>query len=69
MGSMTGTELRRLRKRAGFSQRTLAAALGMNRNSIAILERGERPIRAVVALAAASVCSVPNKPKGGRHER
>jgi transcriptional regulator with XRE-family HTH domain len=66
---MTGTELRALRRRAGHSQRTLALALGMNPNSLAILERGERPVRQVVALAVRSVCSVP-KPKEGRtHER
>jgi transcriptional regulator with XRE-family HTH domain len=66
---MTGSELRRLRTRAGFSQRTLAAALGMHKNTIAQMERDELPIRTVVALAAVHVCSGPKPTKGGRHER
>jgi transcriptional regulator with XRE-family HTH domain len=65
---MTGRELRALRKAAGHTQASLAAKLAMNANTIAILERGERPIRAVVALAVAHiVCSSLPKPKtGGR---
>jgi DNA-binding XRE family transcriptional regulator len=66
---MTGVEMRRLRRRAGFSQRALADLVGLHWNSIARMERGELVIREVVALAVRSVTSAP-KPKGGtRHER
>jgi transcriptional regulator with XRE-family HTH domain len=62
---MPGTELRRLRLKAGFTQRTLAAALGMHWNALAQMERGERRIRVVVGLAVVHVCSCP-QPKGGK---
>lgn len=62
---VTGPELRRLRRRAGLTQRGLAERLELHPNYLAQLERGEVPIREVVALAAEHVCSDP-KPKGGR---
>jgi transcriptional regulator with XRE-family HTH domain len=66
---MTGAELRRLRTRAGLSQRALAKRLGLHWNSLARMERDELPVREVVALAVRYVTSVP-KPKGGtRHDR
>jgi transcriptional regulator with XRE-family HTH domain len=63
---MTGTELRRLRKRAGLTQRALAERLGMNANHVAGMEQGRVPVREVVALAVRYVTAVP-QPKGGRH--
>jgi len=63
---MTGTELQRLRKAAGFTQRSLAERLGLHPNYLAQLERGEVAVREVVALAVRYVCTVP-QPKGGRH--
>jgi DNA-binding XRE family transcriptional regulator len=65
---MTGTELKRVRVGAGHTQASLAAALGLNPNTVARMEQGNLAIRAVVALAVASVCSVP-QPKEGHRER
>ena len=59
---MTGAELRRLRTRAGLSQRALAKRLGLHWNSVARMERGELPVREVVALAVRYVTSAA-KPK------
>ena len=64
---MTGTELRRLRKRAGLTQRALAERLGMNANHVAGMEQGRVPVREVVALAVRYVTSVPQLKRGGRH--
>ena len=63
---MTGAELRRLRTRAHLSQRALAKRLGLHWNSVARMERGELPVREVVALAVRYVTSAPQT-KGGRH--
>ena len=46
---MTGTELRRIRKRLGFSQRELAEQVGLHPNTVARQERGEVAISAPVA--------------------
>jgi DNA-binding XRE family transcriptional regulator len=42
---MEGSELRRARIRLGLTQAELAAKIGMERNSIARMERGERPVK------------------------
>jgi len=63
---MTGTELRRLRTAAGLSQRALAAQMGVHWNTLARWERGELPIRAVVALSIQSVCGAVSKRAPGR---
>jgi transcriptional regulator with XRE-family HTH domain len=59
--AVTGKELRRLRTRAGLSQRQLAMLVGMHSNTIARLERGELVISRVVGLAVETVCSKPKK--------
>ena len=41
---MTGAYLRHERRRAGLTQRELAARVGLHRNTVARLERGEWPI-------------------------
>jgi DNA-binding XRE family transcriptional regulator len=41
---MTARELRRARKQLSMNQTGLAEAIGMQKNSIARMERGERPI-------------------------
>jgi len=48
---MTGIGLRRLRKRLGMTQVELAQALGVQRNSVARMEREERPIVKTTELA------------------
>ena len=66
---MTGSELRRLRTAAGLTQKALAVRLELNPNYLASLERGEAPIRRVVALAVRSVTSAaPRRRTRGRHE-
>jgi transcriptional regulator with XRE-family HTH domain len=68
---MTGAELKRRRLRAGLTQKALAARLHLTANHLAQLERGEVPIREVVALAVRSVTAGPRAPTGGgrrRHE-
>jgi transcriptional regulator with XRE-family HTH domain len=41
---MTGADLRHQRRCAGLTQRELAAIVGLHRNTVARLERGEWPI-------------------------
>lgn len=47
---MTGAELKELRHAAGLTQRELAAMVGLHRNTLARLERGEWPIGWRLAL-------------------
>jgi transcriptional regulator with XRE-family HTH domain len=56
---MTGTELRRLRLKAGLTQRGFAKLLGLNGNGLAQMERGTRRIRVVVGLAAEHLVLCP----------
>ena len=48
---MTGTDLRRARKRLAMIQAELAGALSMQRNSIARMENGRQPIMRTTELA------------------
>ena len=48
---MSGSELRRLRERLTMTQAKLADALGMQKNSVARMEREERPIVKTTELA------------------
>jgi DNA-binding XRE family transcriptional regulator len=48
---MTGKELRRMRKRLEMTQAELAQALGLQRNSITLMEAGERPVVKTTELA------------------
>jgi transcriptional regulator with XRE-family HTH domain len=48
---MTGAELRKARERLNITQTELADAIGMQRNSIARMERGERPMLKHTELA------------------
>ena len=41
---MTGEQLRQARHRLNMTQTELAEAIGMRKNSIALMERGERPV-------------------------
>jgi DNA-binding XRE family transcriptional regulator len=42
--TMTGAELRKARERLNMTQTELAEAIGMKKNSIARMERDERPV-------------------------
>lgn len=48
---MTGQELRAIRHAAGLTQRAFAEAIGLRPNSLARIERGERPVTAQVLAA------------------
>jgi transcriptional regulator with XRE-family HTH domain len=50
-GTMTGRELRQIRKAMKLSQRQLAEKLGMTTTSVARMERGEQRIMQVTTLA------------------
>ena len=64
---MTGTDLRRLRKRIGLTQRQLATRAGVHWNTVARWERDEvritEPMARFLALLAKPV---PTARKGGR---
>jgi len=49
--TMTGEELRRARKRLGMTQKELAEAIGMQKNSMAMIERGLRPVMRTTELS------------------
>jgi DNA-binding XRE family transcriptional regulator len=48
---MTGKELRQMRKHLEMTQADLARALGLQRNSITLMEAGERPVVKTTELA------------------
>ena len=62
---MTGKELRRLRKRLGMIQAELAQAIGMQNNSVARMEREERPIMKTTEMAVRYLLVMKSK-KGGK---
>ena len=65
---MTGTELRRLRKARGLTQRGLAEHLGLHSDYFVRLERDDATVREVVALAVRYVCAVRRAKTGRRVE-
>jgi transcriptional regulator with XRE-family HTH domain len=52
MALVTGKELRAIRLRLGLSQRTFAPRVGLQPNSLARLERGERQVSETLAILA-----------------
>lgn len=48
---MLGSDLRALRESLGLTQSALADALGMHANTVACMERGEKPISKRTAAA------------------
>jgi DNA-binding transcriptional regulator YiaG len=64
---MTGSELRRLRRRLTLSQAKFAALLGTTANTVARWERGEMAIRpAIDKLVRLSVAEADRKRAGTR---
>ena len=62
---MTGAELRLVReKRLGLTQEGLAELIGMRKNSIARMERGERPILKHTELSVKYLLLTMRKKKG-----
>ena len=50
-GLMTGEQLKQARERLGMTQSKLAEAIGMQTNSLAMIERGLRPVVKTTELA------------------
>ncbi len=48
---MTGKNLRRIRQRLEMTQSEMAISIGMRKNSVARMERGEMPIRKTTVMA------------------
>ncbi len=63
---MTAEQLKRLRQRAGLTQKALAALLGVARITVVRWETGQRPISRVTELAIRYVLERQRKRKGGR---
>jgi len=62
---MTGKGLRRARLRLNMTQKELGKALGIHKNSVARMERGEFPIIRTTELAVKYLLIMESK-KGGR---
>ncbi len=60
---MTGAELKEARERLGMTQAAMAEALGMQRNSVARMERGEQRIMRTTELAVKYLLLTMRKPK------
>ena len=64
LDTMTGKELRRERLRLNMTQKELGEALGVHKNSVARMERGEFPVIRTTELAVKYLLLVESK-KGG----
>jgi len=65
--TMTGEQLRQARKRLGMTQSELAEAIGMQKNSIAMIERGLRPVMKTTELSVRYLLVMSkNRRKGKR---
>jgi len=63
--TMTGGELRAARKKLDMTQKQLAEAIGMRKNSVARMERDEAPTMRTTELAVKYLLLVrESKPKG-----
>ena len=62
---MDGAELKKARKKLKFTQTELADAIGMRRNSIARMERGERPVLKHTELCVKYLLLTMRKKKEG----
>jgi transcriptional regulator with XRE-family HTH domain len=61
---MNGKELRRVRRRLKMTQKELGKALGIHKNSVARMERGEFPIIRTTELAVKFLLIMESKKKG-----
>jgi transcriptional regulator with XRE-family HTH domain len=61
---MTGEEMRRARLRLNMTQKTLGEALGIHKNSVARMERGEFPIIRTTELAVKYLLVMESKKRG-----
>lgn len=65
LDTMIGKELKRARLRLKMTQKELGAALGVHKNSVARMERGEFPIIRTTELAVKYLLIMKTK-KGGK---
>lgn len=63
---MSGKELKRARLRLKMTQKELGKALGVHKNSVARMERGEFPVIRTTELAVKYLLVMESK-KGGRN--
>ena len=66
LDTMKGSDLRRARKALGKTQRELAEALGLNKNTVARAERDEIPIQRTTELAVTYLLLMETNKKRGR---
>ncbi len=62
---MTGKNLRRIRQRLEMTQTKMGIAIGMRKNTVARMERGEMPIRKTTVMAVRYLLVMKFK-KGGK---
>jgi len=60
---MTGAELRKARQRLNMTQAKLAEAIGMQRNSVARMERDDQPVMRTTELAVKYLLLTMSKTK------
>ncbi len=63
---MTGAELRKARQRLNMTQAKLAEAIGMQRNSVARMERDDQPVMRTTELAVKYLLLTMSKTKRGK---
>ena len=63
---MNGADIRRARKRLNMTQAELAAVLGIQRNSVARMEIGNRPVMRTTELAIKYLLLTMKKTKRGK---
>ena len=66
---MTGQELKHARGRLKLTQKELGAELGIHKNSVARMERGEFPIIRTTELAVKYLLLMETKKGGRENER
>lgn len=63
---MTGADIKNARKRLRMTQAELGQAIGMDKNSIARMERGERPVMLTTELSIKYLLLTMRKSRGGK---
>jgi DNA-binding XRE family transcriptional regulator len=64
--TMTAEQLRQARRRLGMTQLELAEAIGMRKNSIAMIERGLRPVMKTTELSVRYLLVMSKQKRGER---
>jgi transcriptional regulator with XRE-family HTH domain len=63
---MTGADMKKARVKLKMTQAQLAEAVGMDKNSIARMERGERSVMRTTELSLKYLLLTMRKPKRGK---